>query len=132
MGAHEMKIAFPLLQTILEKQPDDLESRQNIARVYYDDGQTLAAQDAIKQLLASLPDNDLETRLSIARLQVKYNDIAQARILVAVLLILYPNNPDVLMQAGNIERSDKKYDVALLYYRQVKAMAGSSAAVKDE
>jgi cellulose synthase operon protein C len=132
MEAREMKIAFPLLQTILEMQPDDLESRQNIARVYYNDGQTLAAQGAVKQLLESLPDNDLETRLSIARLQVKYNDIALARNLVAELLIKNPNNLDVLMQAGNIERSDKQYDAALKYYRQVKALAGSPAAVKDK
>lgn len=124
MAANDSKAALSILQRILQKSPDDQASRLDLAQIYAQQGDMLSAQNEINQLLALLPQNDLDARLSIVRLEVRMDKLLQARQMMATLLKRYPDNPDVLIQAGRVERSDRKYQAALNYFHQ--ALSGSS------
>ena len=130
MKVNDMKTAIPLLETILDKQPNDNEARLDLARAYYLEGSKQAAQNTISQLLARLQENDIDTRLSVARLEMRFGHIAEARQLVTALLARYPSNAEVLMQAGYIEQADRRYDASLAYFRRVKAQ-GAQLSVQE-
>ena len=125
--ANDYSTALPLLKAILERQPNDTEYRLDLARAYYYEGDKDVAQNTINQLLARSPENAIDTHLSIARLEAQLGYTAQARQVIGLLLTRYPNNPDVLMQAGHIEQADRQYDAALVYFRRVKALGAGIA-----
>ena len=120
--ANDYSTALPLLMAILEKQPNAPGHRLDLARAYYYEGDKDAAQNTINELLARSRENDIDTHLSIAQLEVQLGYTAQARQVIGLLLTRYPSNPDVLMQAGYIEQADQQYDAALMYFRRVKAL----------
>ncbi|MFZ1546891.1 MAG: cellulose synthase subunit BcsC-related outer membrane protein [Candidatus Nitrotoga sp.] len=122
LEAHDSKAALVILQSILSKQPNDLESRLNLAQAYAQAGEKQAAQETIDQLLPHVLENNVDTRLSIIRLEARLGNIARARKIVAKLLNSNPGNPDILIQAGRIERSDRQYYAALAYFRQALAL----------
>ena len=122
LEAKDSKTALLILRTILDKQPDDLESRLSLAQAYAQTGAKQAAQETIDQLLPRVRENDLDTRLSVTRLETRLGNMARARKIVAKLLASNPGNPDILIQAGSIEHSDRKYHAALTYFRQALAL----------
>jgi tetratricopeptide (TPR) repeat protein len=122
--ANDAKAALPILLTILEKHPDDVETRLSLAQAYAKTGAKQAAQETIDQLLPRVRKNDVDTRLSITRLETRLGNMDRARKIVAKLLASNPGNPDILIQAGRIERSDRKYHAALAYFRQALALEG--------
>jgi tetratricopeptide (TPR) repeat protein len=122
LEANDLKAAMLILKAIIDKQPDDLESRLSLAQAYAQTEEKQAAQETIDQLLPLLRDNDVETRLSIIRLEARIGNMDQARKMVANLLASNPGNPDILIQAGRIERSDRQYNAALAYFRQALAL----------
>lgn len=126
MEANGTKAALPILLAILEKHPDDTETLLNLAQLYEQEGNREAAENVIEQMLPRMQENDVDSYLSVARLEVRLGKMAQARQLVARLLTRNPDNPDVLIQAGRIERSDRQYYAALAYFRQ--ALEGRAAS----
>ncbi len=130
MAANDTKAALPILRTILQKSSDDLESRLNLAQLYAQQGDKHSAQNEINRLLPLVPENDLDTRLTVVRLEVHLDKLVEARQMMAALLNRYPDNPDVLIQAGRIERSDRQYQAALNYFRQ--ALRGSTLHTEED
>ncbi|RFC36800.1 MAG: Tetratricopeptide repeat-containing protein [Candidatus Nitrotoga sp. SPKER] len=118
LEANDWKAALLILQAILDKYPDDLESRLNLAQAHAQAGDKQAAQATIDQLLPRLHENDVDTKLSIIRLEARLGNMNRARKIIKKLLTSNPNNPDVMIQAGRIERSDRQYSAALAYFRQ--------------
>lgn len=118
LEANDWKAALLILQAILDKHPDDLESRLSLAQAHAQAGEKQAAQGVIDQLLPRLHENDVDTKLSIIRLETRLGNMDRARKIVTKVLTSNPDNPDVLMQAGRIERSDGRYPAALAYFRQ--------------
>ena len=118
LEANDWKAALLILQAILDKHPDDLESRLNLAQAHAQAGEKQAAQGVIDQLLPRLRENDIDTKLSIIRLETRLGNMDRARKIVTELLTSNPDNPDVLIQAGRIEHSDRRYLAALAYFRQ--------------
>ncbi|CAG9932266.1 cellulose synthase subunit BcsC-related outer membrane protein [Candidatus Nitrotoga arctica] len=118
LEANDWKAALLILQAILDKYPDDLESRLNLAQAHVQAGEKQAAQGVIDQLLPRLRENDVDTKLSITRLETRLGNMDRAKKIVTELLTSNPDNPDVLIQAGRIERSDQRYPAALAYFRQ--------------
>ena len=57
--ANDSKAALSILRTILDKHPDDLESRLSLAQAYAQTGTTQAAQETIDQLLPRVRENDV-------------------------------------------------------------------------
>ncbi len=118
LEANDWKAALRLLQAILAKHPDDLESSLNLAQAHAQAGEKQAAQKVIDQLLPRLRENDVDTKLSIIRLEIRLGNMDRARNIITKLLTNNPDNLDVLIQAGRLERSDRQYLAALAYFRQ--------------
>jgi tetratricopeptide (TPR) repeat protein len=118
LEANDWKAALLILQAILDKHPDDLESRLNLAQAHAQAGEKQAAQEVINQLLPRLHENDVDIKLSIIRLETRLGNMDRARKIMTKLLTSNPDNLDVLIQAGRIERSDRRYSAALAYFRQ--------------
>ena len=129
--ANDAKSAIPILNAVLQNHANDTETQLNLIQAYIQQGNKQAAQDSINQVLSRMQDSDIETRLSVIRLDLKLGNIKQARQLVTQLLVNQPNNTQVLMQAGYIERSDKQYNAALAYFRQVKALGDNNVLPKS-
>ncbi|MBK8569736.1 MAG: BCSC C-terminal domain-containing protein [Nitrosomonadales bacterium] len=129
LEANDSKAALLILRAILDKHPDDLESRLNLAQAHAQAGEKQAAQEAIDQLLPRLHENDVDTKLSVTRLETRLENMDRARKIITNLLASNPNNPDVLIQAGRIERSDRRYHAALAYFRQALALEGRAPSV---
>ena len=129
--ANDAKSAIPLLNAVLQDHANDTDAQLNLIQAYIQEGNKQAAQDSINQMLSRMQGNDIEIQLSINRLALSLGNIKQARLLIAALLARQPKNAQVLMQAGFIERSDKQYDAALAYFREVKALGNSNVLIKS-
>ncbi|MBS1186601.1 MAG: nrfG [Burkholderiaceae bacterium] len=127
LEAGQPKDALPLLQQALKKTPDDTEAKLLLARAYEQAGDARAATRTIDELLPKLPPNDIESRLSITRIEVRLRQFDRARAQIAELKQRFPNDPDILIQAGRIERSAAQYPAALNYFRQAQALEQRSA-----
>jgi tetratricopeptide (TPR) repeat protein len=115
--------AIPLLNQEKEEYPNDLNIRWDLAYAYYQDKQISNAQREIQELLALTRGDDIDSRLRIAKLQQNMEDLPGAHQTVNDLLSRFPNNTDVLLQAGNLARADGQYNEAMRYYQKTKSQA---------
>jgi tetratricopeptide (TPR) repeat protein len=115
--------AIPLLNQEKEEYPNDLNLRWDLAYAYYQDKQLSNAQREIQELLALTRGDDIDTRLRIAKLQQNMADLPGAHQTVNDLLSHFPNNSDVLLQAGNLARADGQYNEAMNYYQKTKSQS---------
>lgn len=115
--------AIPLLEQEKELYPNDLSIRWDLAYAYYQAKQNTQAQGAIQELLSLTTGDDIDMRLRVAKLQQNMGDHAGAKHTINDLLNRFPENTDVLMQAGNIARSEGKYNRAMSYYRKTQEQA---------
>lgn len=113
--------AIPLLNQEKEQYPNDLNIRWDLAYAYYQDKQISNAQREIQELLALTRGDDIDARLRIAKLQQNMEDLPGAHQTVNDLLSRFPNNSDVLLQAGNLARADGQYNEAMSYYQKTKS-----------
>lgn len=115
--------AIPLLEQEKEFYPNDLSIRWDLAYAYYQAKQNTQAQGEIQELLSLTTGDDIDMRLRVAKLQQNMGDYAGAKHTINDLLNRFPENTDVLMQAGNIARSEGKYNRAMSYYRKTREQA---------
>jgi tetratricopeptide (TPR) repeat protein len=115
--------AIPLLEQEKELFPNDLSIRWDLAYAYYQAKQNIQAQGEIQELLSLTTGDDIDMRLRVAKLQQNMGDYAGAKHTINDLLNRFPENTDALMQAGNIARSEGKYNRAMSYYRKTKEQA---------
>ncbi|MDO8349971.1 MAG: cellulose synthase subunit BcsC-related outer membrane protein [Gallionella sp.] len=115
--------AIPLLEQEKALYPNDLSIRWDLAYAYYQAKQNPQAQGEIQELLALTTGDDIDMRLRVARLQQNMGDHAGAKLTINDLLNRFPENTDVLMQAGNIARSEGKYNRAMNYYQKTQEQA---------
>jgi Flp pilus assembly protein TadD len=117
-----------------EQNPDDLSIRWELAYAYYQDKQNNNAQREVQELLGLTKSDDIDMRLRIARLQQNLGDNSAARKTLDDLTSRFPNNTQVLLQAGNITQSDGEYNQAMRYYERIREQtqqpASSASAVK--
>jgi predicted Zn-dependent protease len=119
--------AIPLLNQEKEEYPNDLNIRWDLAYAYYQDKQISNAQREIQELLALTRGDDIDARLRIAKLQQNMEDLPGAHQTVNDLLSRFPNNSDVLLQAGNLARADGQYNEAMSYYQKTKSQTAPKA-----
>lgn len=115
--------AIAALNQEKEQNPDDLNMRWELAYAYYQNKQNSNAQRELQELLPLTAPDNIDTRLRIAKLQQNTGDSAGARRIIDDLTSRYPNNTEVLLQAGNIARSAGKYNLAMRYYKLAKVAA---------
>lgn len=119
--------AIALLEQEKMHYPDDLNVRWDLAYAYHQDKQNDNAQAELQQLLSLTKPDDIDMRLRIARLQMSTGDATGSRNTIDNLVALNPNNSDILLQAGNIARSEGNYSQAADYYRQTSRVEQQGA-----
>lgn len=112
--------AIALLNQEKEQYPNDLSIRWDLANVYYQDKQHDNARRELQELLSLTKGDDIDMRLRIAKLQQSLGDNAASRETIDDLIARYPNNTELLLQAGNLARSQGQYNQAMKYYRLTK------------
>lgn len=129
MASGERERALAIRRELLQQHPDDARLRLDLARALHKAGRDAQAVAAVRELLEQTPSDDLATRLAAARL---LTDLRQPdRDLIAQLLEVNPEHPDVLMEAGRIEQADHHYAAALAYYRRAQAAERAAAGVQE-
>ena len=120
--------AIALLEQEKMHFPDDLNVRLDLAYAYHQDKQNDNAKAELQELLALTKADDIDMRLRIARLQQSTGDNAGSRNTIDDLVARNPNNSDILLQAGNIARSEGNYSQAVDYYHQTSRVEQQRAA----
>ena len=114
-----------------EQNPNDLDVRYDLAYAYYQDKQNANARREVQELLALTKGDDVDMRLRIADLQQSLGDTTAARATIDDLTNRYPNNTDLLLQAGRRAQADGQYNRAMRYYQRVQqpgeAVSGHAA-----
>lgn len=123
--------AISLLNQEKEQNPNEPSVRWDLANAYHEDKQDSNAQRELDELLSLTRGDDVDMRLRIASLQQNVGDSAGSRQTLNDLMERYPNNTDVLLQAGNIARADGKYNQAMHYYQQISEQAGKPAPAAE-
>lgn len=112
--------AIPQLNQEKEQNPNDLGIRWDLANAYAQEKQNSNAQRELQELLTITKGDDIDMRLRVAKLQEEVGDSKGARQTIDDLTSRFPNNTDILFQAGNIARAEGNYDRAMNYYRQTQ------------
>lgn len=121
--------AIFLLNQEKEQNPNDLDIRCELAYAYHQEKQNSNAQREIHELLALTKSDDIDMLLRVAKLQQDVGDTTGARVAIDDLTRRFPNNTEVLFKAGDIARSDGKYNRAMVYYQQSKERAHKSKPI---
>lgn len=117
---------FQLSQEV-EQNPDDLGMRWELAYAYYQNKQSANAKRELNALIERTKSDDIDMRLRIARLQQSLGDASGANKTLDDLIERFPNNTEVSLQAGNIARSEGRYNKAMSYYELTRERAAKPA-----
>lgn len=109
--------AVAVLKEVVAQQADDVGSRIELARNLALTRQKEAARAEVRQGLSRAAPADIENRLSAARLLVRMDQFVAARDVMDGLRQVAPDDPAVLVQAGRVERADRKYSLAMRYFQ---------------
>ncbi|MDX8378718.1 MAG: cellulose synthase subunit BcsC-related outer membrane protein [Gallionella sp.] len=110
--------AINQLNQAKDQNPEDMDIRTDLANAYYKNKQTSEANNEVRELLAMTKADNIEGRIKIAKLQAGIGDNQGAKQTLNELTIRYPNNTDVLIQAGNVARNTGEYNLAMDYYEK--------------
>lgn len=118
--------SIPLLNQEKEQNPDDLNIRLELAYALHQDKQNSKAKNEIQELLSLSKDDDTEMRLRIANLQKDMGDTSGAWTTINDLTNRYPDNTNLLLQAGRMAQSVNQYNRAMSYYQRSQIPAETS------
>ncbi|MCA3209222.1 cellulose synthase subunit BcsC-related outer membrane protein [Cupriavidus sp.] len=113
----DYKGAADAARQVLATQPHDAGAQLTLARQYELMGQTGPALDIVRTVLAETPEDDIDTRLSIARRFTAMRHEDEAAQVVDDLDARFPNRADVTVQRGRIAQSRGDFDEAAGLYR---------------
>lgn len=123
--------AIPLLNQEKEQYPNDLGIRWDLAYAYYQAKQNSNSEQELQELLSLTKGDDIDMRMRIARLQQSLGDASGARQTVDDLTHRFPNNTEVLLQAGSIAQAGGEYNQAMKYFQQTKELSAQKTAPSD-
>lgn len=124
------KEARAIYSSLLAQRSNDVDLHLAYARLLRRAGDRDAAKEALNNILAGAKPDDLDARLAVAKERMYLGDLQGSREIVNALLKQQPANPDVLVQAGRIARTERHYESAMAYFRQAKA-AGANTDTHD-
>jgi len=114
-----------------EQFPEELGVRLDLADAYNQDKQKNNARRELDEVIKLTKNDDIPTWLRIAQLQQSIGDSSGARKTMYDLTTRYPNNADILLQAGNIARADGDYNEAMDYFSKTKTATPSVTPSKQ-
>ena len=120
MAAAEYADAAQLLRPLALTQPDDLPVRMALADALsrlQDSGAARAAADEAAWLKDQLPPGDAGQQLALLRIWQRIGRMDEAQALAARLLEAFPQDSDVLLHAARLERANRNYAQAMVFFR---------------
>ena len=131
MAAGEYADAAQLLTPLAQAQPDSVEIRMHLADALSRLGGREGAQRATEHaqwLQDHLPSTDAGQQLALLRIWQRTGHMDEAHALSARLLQAFPQDSDVLLHAARLERANRNYKQALVFFRSALALEAHGAA----
>ena len=127
LAAGEYADAAQLLAPLAKTQPDNLDVRMNLADALSRMGDARAAAEQALWLQVHLPSTDVGQQLSLLRTWQRIGRMDEVRALSARLLQEFPQDSDVLLNAARLERANRNYAQALVFFRSALMLENRSA-----
>lgn len=125
-AAGNFKQARAIYERLLAQRKDDVDLHFAYERLLRRSDDRAAAKAELDLILANADVGDVDTRLAVAKERMYLGDLQGSRELVNALLEQQPENPDVLVQAGRLARTERHYETAMAYFRQAKAAGANT------
>ena len=125
-AAGHYNAARAIYARLIAQRDNDLDLHLAYARLLRRAGDRAAAKAELNTILASAAPTDVDTRLAVAKERMYLGDLQGSHEIVNALLQQQPANPDVLVQAGRIERTERHYESAMAYFQQAKAAGANT------
>ncbi|MDD5033491.1 MAG: cellulose synthase subunit BcsC-related outer membrane protein [Methylococcaceae bacterium] len=116
------KEARAILRRVIESNPADYDARLSKAKLDRRMGNAGEALRELNVLRSLAPEDDVDTRLGIARQLVALERYDEARQVTEMLNQRRPNDAKVLLQSGRVEKEASDYDQALVLFRQARKL----------
>ncbi|MFJ4293786.1 cellulose synthase subunit BcsC-related outer membrane protein [Cupriavidus sp. NPDC089707] len=107
---------------VLAANPRDAGARLMVANMLERQGDEKQALEIVRAVLADTAEDDIDTRLSIARRLTAMRREDEALAVVGLLRQRYPERADIAVQAGRIAQSRGDFDEAAALYREARVM----------
>ncbi|WP_455285925.1 cellulose synthase subunit BcsC-related outer membrane protein [Cupriavidus necator] len=107
---------------VLATNPRDASARLMLANMLERQGDEKQALEIVHAVLADTPEDDIDTRLSIARRLTAMRREDEASAVVEPMRQRYPERADVAVQAGRIAQSRGNFDEGAALYREARAL----------
>lgn len=120
LEARDYPAALPLLQALRHQQPEDAALGLDLARAQAESGDAPAALATLEALQSQLGPERLDLQLALVRQLVRMNRLDEARTRTAELRERHPDNAEVLLASGRVERAARRYEAALAYFREAR------------
>lgn len=121
-AAGDYRGAADAARQVLATQPHDAGAQLTLARQYELMGRTGEALDIVRTVLAEAPEDDIDTRLSVARRFTAMRHEDEAAEVVDALDARFPERADITVQRGRIAQSRGNFDEAAGIYRSALGM----------
>lgn len=117
MAAGEYADAAQLLAPLAKASPDSMDIRMNLADALSRMGDTRGAAEQAVWLKDHVPSADVTQQLALLRIWQRVGRMDEARTLSAQLLQTFPQDSDVLLHSARLERANRNYAQALVFFR---------------
>lgn len=133
MAAGEYADAARLLAPLAKAQPDGPDLRMALADALSRLGDARGATEHALWLQDHLPPNDAGQQLALLRIWQRAGRMEEARALSTRLLQAFPQDSDVLLHAARLERANRNYAQALVFFRSALMLEtrGGAPATAD-
>lgn len=109
-------------QAVLATDPKDAGARLTLARMLERQGKEAQALEIVRAVLADTPDDDIDTRLSVARRFTAMRRTDEASAVVDDLAQRYPDRADITVQQGRIAQARGDFNDAAAHYRTAQGL----------
>lgn len=117
MAAGEYADAAQLLAPLAKASPEKMDIRMNLADALSRLGDNRAGAEQAQWLKEHLHPTDTNQQLALLRIWQRMGRMDEARALSASLLQTLPQDSDVLLHAARLERANRNYAQALVFFR---------------
>ncbi|WP_054773720.1 cellulose biosynthesis protein BcsC [Methylogaea oryzae] len=118
----DTQAASRLFSQAIEIQPDYHDARIAQTKIWWESGEKALALRELENLRQTVPAEDKDTRLSLARRYTSQEQYDEARGLLKDLGQRFPGDENTLLQMGYTERAAENYDSAMSLFAQAKAV----------
>lgn len=118
---------LPVYRQLAAQNLLDLDTRLDLVRALREAGLPADSLSELQAVEQQLQPNDIDLRLSVARQYQGLGDFDTARRILGELRQQAPINPDVLLNAGRLEKNDRRYEQALAYFMQARQLEQSES-----